>query len=530
MSADHRDRAGPARIVAENGAARDADHLDYSADLTAVLARNDAPFGPLPDATSVPTAADVDTIENEEAAKGGAPGGDANEPTPLNSNTVTDERPEPDRFDDPFRMYIREIGRVALLSRDGEIALAKRIEAGRERVVGALFECPLTIRAIGRWHDELVKDRLALRDIIDLNAPSYRDPGSSSEDGGGGRIGDAEEDDNLEASWYPNHAERVAALKPLVMGIFEDILRVYEKLHRLQEHRLEALKGGGLTSSQEKRYNRLRRELVRLTAKVDLNNGRIARLVDEVHAFNRQLVGLEDRLLRLAVASGVERESFLDQYRGDELSRGWIGRVRRLTGAGWRDFVETHRPEIKEIRRSIAAIAGEVGLPIGEFHRVVGLVRQGEHDARQAKEEMVEANVRLVFGIAKQHANRGVDFLDLLQEGNIGLMKAVDKFDHRRENRFSTYATWWIRQGITRAIADQAEPSGFPSTSMKRLRAWSARRTKFGVRSGASRRRRSWPRSSASRSRRSAWSSRQPGNRSASRRRSATRKTAVLAT
>ncbi|MEE9300427.1 MAG: RNA polymerase sigma factor RpoD [Alphaproteobacteria bacterium] len=413
----------------------------------------------------MPVAADVGAIENGEVDERGGTGGNANQPTPSSPDTVSDERSEPDRFDDPFRIYLREIGRVALLSRDGEIALAKRIEAGRERVVGALFECPSTMRAIGCWHDELVNDRMALRNIIDLNAPSYRDPGSGSEDGAGGRAGDAEEGDDgdLEAGWPPFHAEREAALEPIVMKIFEDITQTYEKLHRLQERRLEALEGGGdLTSLQEKRYNKLRRELARLTAKVHLNNGRIERLVDEICTLNRRLVGLEGGLLHLAVASGVARESFLDRYCGDELNRGWLGRVRRLTSAGWRDFVKTHRAEIKEIRRSIAAIAGEVGLPIGEFRRIVGQVRQGEREARRAKEEMVKANVRLVFAIAKQHTNRGVDFLDLLQEGNIGLMKAVDKFDHRRDNRFSTYATWWIRQGITRAIADQARTIRIP--------------------------------------------------------------------
>ena len=411
----------------------------------------------------MPRAADVDTVENEEVVDGGTTGDDANQPTPSSSEMVSDQRSEPDRFDDPFRMYMREIGRVELLSRDREIALAKRIEAGRGKMVGALFECRLTMRAIGCWYDELVNDRLALHHIIDLNAPSYRDRGSSSEDGARGQIGDAEEDDNPEAGWYPYHAEREAALKPFLIGIFKDIARTYEKLHRLQEYRLELLVGGDdLTSSQEKRYNKLRRELAQLTANIHLKNDRIGRLVEEIYAFNGRLVGLEGRLLRLAVTSGVARESFLNQYRGGELNRRWLGRVRRLSGAGWRDFVETHRTEIKEIRRSIGAIAGEVGLPIGEFHRIVGLVRQGEHDACQAKEEMVKANVRLVFAIAKKYSNRGVDFLDLLQEGNIGLMKAVDKFDHRRDNKFSTYATWWIRQGITSAIGDQARTIRIP--------------------------------------------------------------------
>jgi len=259
LSADHRDRAGPSTIAAENGAARDADHLESSGGLTAVPAGHEVTSGRLPDATSVPVAADVGAIENGAVDKTAATGDDANEPT-LNSATVSDERSEPDRFDDPFRMYLREIGRVELLSRDGEIALAKRIEAGRERVVGALFECPSTMKVIGRWHDELVNDRLALRDIIDLNAPSYRDSDSGSEDGASDRNGEAEEDNNLEASWYPFHAEREAALKPFVIGIFEDITRTYEKLHRLHERRLEALEvGGDLTSAQEERYKKLRR-------------------------------------------------------------------------------------------------------------------------------------------------------------------------------------------------------------------------------------------------------------------------------
>ena len=299
----------------------------------------------------MPTAADADTVENEEVVDGVTTGDDANQPTPSSSETVSDERSEPDRFDDPFRMYMREIRRVELLSRDGEIALAKRIEAGRGKMVGALFECRLTMRAIGRWHDELVNDRQALHHIIDLNAPSYRDRGSSSEDGASGQIGDAEEDDNPEAGWYPYHAEREAALKPFVMGVFDDITWTYEKLHRLREHRLEVPEGdGGLTFSQEKRYKNLRRKLVQLTANVHLNNDRIERLVDEIYEVNRRLVGLEGRLLRLAVASGVARQSFLDEYRGGELKRDWVGRVRRLTGAGWGDFVETHRAEIKEIR------------------------------------------------------------------------------------------------------------------------------------------------------------------------------------
>ena len=346
MSADHRDRAELARIAAENGAARDADHLESSGGLTAVLAKNAAPSGRLLDATPVPTVADVGAIENGEVDERAATGGDANQLTPSSTATGSDERSEPDRFDDPIRMYLREIGRVELLSRDGEIALAKRIEAGRGKMVGALFECPLTMRAIGRWRDELANDRLVLRHIIDLNAPSYCDPGSSSEDGAISRIGDAEEgdDDNLEAGWPPLHAEREAALKPFLIGIFKDIARTYEKLHRLQEYRLELLVGGDdLTSSQEKRYNKLRRELAQLTANIHLKNDRIGRLVEEIYAFNGRLVGLEGRLLRLAVTSGVARESFLNQYRGGELNRRWLGRVRRLSGAGWRDFVETHR-------------------------------------------------------------------------------------------------------------------------------------------------------------------------------------------
>ena len=470
MSTDHHDRDVPARLAAENGTARDEGHLEPSGEATAILAGNDAPSGRLPNATSVPTAADFDTIENRKINEGRPTRDDANQPTPLKFDRVSNEMSEPDRFDDPFRMYVRDIGRKELLSREDQTALAKRIEAGREKMVGALFECPLTIRAIGHWHDELVNDRLALRDIIDMSAPDYRDWGSSSEDGAGGRIGDAEEDDNLEASWHLFLAEREVALKPFVIGIFEDITRTYEKLHRLQGRRLEAFEISDLSSSQEKRYNKLRRELVQLTAKVHLNKSQIERLVDEIYALNQRLVGFEARLLRLAVGCGVARENFLEQYSGGEMDRKWLDRVRRLPGGGWREFADKHSGEIKDIRCSVAAIADEAGLPLGEFHRIVGQVQQGKRAASQAKEEMVEANVRLVVAIAKKYTNRGVDFLDLVQEGNIGMMKAVDKFDHRRDNKFSTYAIWWIRQGITRAIADQARTIRLPLSVHETIR------------------------------------------------------------
>jgi RNA polymerase primary sigma factor len=429
---------------------------------------------------------DEDTSTKEEAA----PGETSEEAEDEDGKGNIDEA-DIGRTDDPVRLYLREMGSVELLSREGEIAIAKRIEAGREMMIGGICESPLTIQAILSWHDALNEGKMLLRDIIDLEATYGNGPGNEADMMGE----DAESNDDVEAPEPPENEgdfegdgdeESLSLsmleekLKPQVLETFEKISATYAKLFRLQTQRHAATqKGEDISPQTIKKFDQTKEELVDLVRTVRLSNPRLEQLIQQLYTLNRRLLGIEGRILRFASDAGVKRDDFLARYAGHELDRNWLFDVfnpppKKAEEKGkkdttvapnvkaWTKFVERHEADVDRLRAEIAAICDEAGLPIDDFKRIVMTVQKGERESNRAKKEMVEANLRLVISIAKKYTNRGLQFLDLIQEGNIGLMKAVEKFEYRRGYKFSTYATWWIRQAITRSIADQARTIRIP--------------------------------------------------------------------